>query len=36
MLNLDKKLIKCEEDGKVILSGIVGAGQMGRGMSDYV
>ena len=32
MLNLDKKLIQCEENGKQIISGIVGAGQMGRGM----
>ena len=32
MLNLDKKLLKREEDGKIIRVGIVGAGQMGRGM----
>lgn len=32
MLNLDKKLVQCEENGKQIISGIVGAGQMGRGM----
>ena len=32
MLNMDKKLLKREEEGKVIRVGIVGAGQMGRGM----
>lgn len=32
MLNLDKKLLKREEEGKIIRVGIVGAGQMGRGM----
>ena len=28
MLNMDKKLLKREEEGKVIRVGIVGAGQM--------
>lgn len=32
MLNMDKKLIKREERGEIIKTGIVGAGQMGRGM----
>ena len=32
MLNMDKKLIKRQEDGQIIKTGIVGAGQMGRGM----
>ena len=32
MLNVDKKLIQREETGNVIEVGIVGAGQMGRGM----
>ena len=32
MLNMDKKLEKLEEEGKLIRAGIVGAGQMGRGM----
>lgn len=32
MLNMDKKLQKREEEGKIIKTGIVGAGQMGRGM----
>ena len=32
MLNMDKKLLKREEEGKIIRVGIVGAGQMGRGM----
>ena len=32
MLNMDKKLEKREEEGKIIRAGIVGAGQMGRGM----
>ena len=32
MLNMDKKLIKRQEEGKIIKTGIVGAGQMGRGM----
>lgn len=32
MLNMDVKLLKKEEEGKIIKSGIVGAGQMGRGM----
>lgn len=32
MLNMDKKLAKLEEEGKLIKAGIVGAGQMGRGM----
>ena len=30
MLNMDKKLAKREEEGKIIRAGIVGAGQMGR------
>ncbi len=32
MLNMDTKLAKRQEEGKVIRTGIVGAGQMGRGM----
>lgn len=32
MLNMNTKLLKREEDGKTIHTGIVGAGQMGRGM----
>ena len=32
MLNMDKKLAKREAEGKIIRTGIVGAGQMGRGM----
>lgn len=32
MLNMDKKLEKREAEGKIIKTGIVGAGQMGRGM----
>jgi predicted homoserine dehydrogenase-like protein len=32
MLNMDMKLAKREEEGKIIRTGIVGAGQMGRGM----
>ena len=32
MLNMDKKLLKREKEGKIIRTGIVGAGQMGRGM----
>ena len=32
MLNMDRKLQKREEEGKIIRTGIVGAGQMGRGM----
>ena len=32
MLNMDKKLAKREEEGKIIRAGSVGAGQMGRGM----
>lgn len=32
MLNMNKKLAKREEEGKIIKCGIVGAGQMGRGM----
>lgn len=32
MLNMDKKLQKREEEGKISKTGIVGAGQMGRGM----
>ena len=32
MLNMDQKLIKREAEGKIIRTGIVGAGQMGRGM----
>ena len=31
MLNMDQKLIKRQEEGKIIKTGIVGAGQMGRG-----
>ncbi len=36
MLNMDKKLAKCEEDGNIIITGIVGAGQMGRGMTTQM
>ncbi|MDD4371989.1 MAG: NAD(P)-dependent oxidoreductase [Anaerostipes sp.] len=32
MLNMDEKLLKREQEGKAIKTGIVGAGQMGRGM----
>lgn len=32
MLNMNTKLIKREQDGKIIRTGVVGAGQMGRGM----
>ena len=32
MLNKDTKLAKREEEGKIIRTGLVGAGQMGRGM----
>lgn len=32
MLNMNQKLIAREEQGKIIKTGIVGAGQMGRGM----
>ncbi|MCQ5129762.1 NAD(P)-dependent oxidoreductase [Butyricicoccus faecihominis] len=32
MLNMNNKLIKREQEGKTIRTGIVGAGQMGRGM----
>ena len=32
MLNMDQKLLKREQEGKIIHTGIVGAGQMGRGM----
>ena len=32
MLNMNQKLIKREEHGKIIKVGVVGAGQMGRGM----
>ncbi|BEU87001.1 hypothetical protein TAMA11512_04650 [Selenomonas sp. TAMA-11512] len=32
MINIDKKLAKRQEEGKIIRAGIVGAGQMGRGM----
>lgn len=32
MLNMDSKLLKREEEGKIIRVGVVGAGQMGRGM----
>lgn len=32
MLNMNWKLEKREEEGKIIRTGIVGAGQMGRGM----
>ena len=32
MLNMDQKLLKREAEGKIIRTGIVGAGQMGRGM----
>lgn len=33
MLNMNTKLIKREEDGQTIRAGIVGAGQMGRGLA---
>ena len=36
MLNLDKKLEKRQEEGKIIQTGIVGAGQMGRGMATQM
>jgi len=32
MLNMNVKLMKRQEEGKIIRTGIVGAGQMGRGM----
>ena len=32
MLNMKQKLIKRQQEGKIIKTGIVGAGQMGRGM----
>ncbi len=32
MLNMNQKLMKREEEGKIIKVGVVGAGQMGRGM----
>lgn len=32
MLNMNQKLIKRQAEGKIIRTGIVGAGQMGRGM----
>lgn len=32
MLNMNQKLIKRQQEGKIIRTGIVGAGQMGRGM----
>ena len=32
MLNMNLKLAKREEEGKIIRTGLVGAGQMGRGM----
>lgn len=32
MLNMNRKLLKRQEEGKVIHTGIVGAGQMGRGL----
>ena len=32
MLNMNEKLLKRQEEGKIIRTGIVGAGQMGRGM----
>lgn len=32
MLNMNVKLMKRQEDGEIIRTGIVGAGQMGRGM----
>ncbi|MBQ9321240.1 MAG: NAD(P)-dependent oxidoreductase, partial [Eubacterium sp.] len=32
MLNMNRKLEKREAEGKIIKTGIVGAGQMGRGM----
>ena len=32
MLNMDVKLARREEEGRIIRTGIVGAGQMGRGM----
>ena len=36
MLNMDQKLIKRQEEGKIIKTGIVGAGQMGRGMVTQI
>lgn len=33
MINMNRKLLKREEEGKTIRVGIVGAGQMGRGMT---
>jgi len=36
MLNMDKKLEKRQEEGKIIQTGIVGAGQMGRGMATQM
>ncbi len=32
MLNMNRKLLKRQQEGKIIRTGIVGAGQMGRGM----
>lgn len=32
MLNMNEKLLKRQQEGKIIHTGIVGAGQMGRGM----
>jgi predicted homoserine dehydrogenase-like protein len=32
MINMDQKLIKREQSGEIIMAGIVGAGQMGRGL----
>lgn len=32
MLNMNQKLLKRQQEGKIIRTGIVGAGQMGRGM----
>ncbi|MDO4168756.1 MAG: NAD(P)-dependent oxidoreductase [Lachnospiraceae bacterium] len=36
MLNMDQKLIKREQSGEIIMTGIVGAGQMGRGMTTQM
>ena len=36
MLNMDQKLIKRQAEGKIINTGIVGAGQMGRGMTTQM
>ena len=36
MLNMDKKLQKREEEGEIIQTGLVGAGQMGRGMATQM